>query len=81
MGIEQDQNDVLEGLLTVREVCELWGRARTVVRYHLDRGHLKWRYTLDNRILVERASVVRLWGNRGSDEKRAGAPLRCPLLH
>jgi hypothetical protein len=60
MGIEQDQNDVLEGLLTAREVCELWGRARTVVRYHLDRGNFKWRYTLDSRILVERASVVGL---------------------
>ena len=64
MGSEQE-DDVLEGLLTVREVCELWGHCRSAVRYHIDRGNFKWCYTLDNRILVERASVVKLWGEPG----------------
>jgi len=65
MGTGHEENDALEGLLTVREVCELRGHCRSAVRYHLDRGNFKWRYTLDNRILVERASVVRLWGEPG----------------
>lgn len=65
MGSGQEEDDVLEGLLTVREVCELWGHCRAAVRYHIDRGNFKWRYTLDNRILVERASVVKLWGEPG----------------
>ncbi len=65
MGSGQEEDDVLEESLTVREVCALWGQCRSVVRYHIDRGNFKWRYTLDNRILVERASVVRLWGEPG----------------
>ena len=65
METEPGDNDVLGELITVREVCELWGHCRSAVRYHIDRGNFNWRYTLDNRILVERASVVRLWGEPG----------------
>jgi len=62
VGNGQEEGEVLGESLTVREVCELWGHCRAAVRYHIDRGNFKWRYMLDNRILVERASVIRLRG-------------------
>jgi hypothetical protein len=60
----------LSEVLSVQEVSLLWGKNRNSVRYHMDRGNFKWRYTETGRIMVERASVEALWGPslRESDE-------------
>lgn len=52
----------LTGVLTVQEVARLWGKTRGAVRYHVDRGNFRWRYTAAGRILIERDSVIALWG-------------------
>ncbi len=49
-------------VLTVREVCRYWKKCRSAVRYHIDRGNFITRCTLDNKILIEKASVVAMWG-------------------
>ena len=57
----------LAGVLTVQEVARLWGKTRGAVRYHVDRGNFRWRYTAAGRILIERDSVIALWGPPQSD--------------
>lgn len=52
----------LSEVLTIQEISKLWGRHRSTVRYHVDRGTFKWRYTEAGLILVERAAVEAVWG-------------------
>ena len=52
----------LSEVLTIQEVSKFWGKHRTTVRYHIDRGNLRARYTAAGRILVEKDSVITLWG-------------------
>lgn len=54
-------------VLTVQEVMAFWGRTRGAVRYHMDRGNFRWRYTDAGRILIERDSVTALWGEPKRD--------------
>jgi hypothetical protein len=48
--------------LTIQEISKYWKKHRTTVRYHIDRDNLVWRYTDAGRILVEKESVIALWG-------------------
>lgn len=61
-GHEGDIMAVLADVLTIQEVSRYWGRNENTVRYHLNRGNLRWRYTATGRVLIERTSVEALWG-------------------
>ncbi len=52
----------LGDVLTTQEVSQWWGRNANTVRYHINRGNLRWRYTATGRVLIECASVEALWG-------------------
>ncbi len=57
-----DESNALSEALTVAEVARYWKKNRSTVRYHVDRGNMKARYTFAGQILVERDSVIALWG-------------------
>jgi predicted NAD-dependent protein-ADP-ribosyltransferase YbiA (DUF1768 family) len=53
----------LGDVLTIQEVSKWWDKNPNTVRYHINRGNLRWRYIDTGKIvLVERASVEALWG-------------------
>lgn len=57
-----DDASVLESVLTPAEVALMWGVAPGSVAYRLNRGSFAWRYTSGGRVLIDRASVVAVWG-------------------
>lgn len=54
---------VLSEVLTINEVCLMWCVSLSAVRYRLDRGSFRFRYTSGGRILIERSSVEAVWGS------------------
>jgi predicted NAD-dependent protein-ADP-ribosyltransferase YbiA (DUF1768 family) len=53
----------LGDVLTIQEVSKWWDKNPNTVRYHINRGNVRWRYIDTGKIvLVERASVEALWG-------------------
>ena len=53
---------VLAEVVTVPEVCLMWGVHISSVRWRLDRGAFRWRYTAGGHVLIDKASVVAVWG-------------------
>jgi uncharacterized protein YodC (DUF2158 family) len=51
----------LDDVVTMAEVCALWGKSRSAVRYHVDRGVFKSRWA-GGVLLIDRSSVVAVWG-------------------
>ncbi len=52
----------LADILTMQEVSWYWNKHRSTIRYHVDRGTLKARYSRGGPTLIDRASVEALWG-------------------
>ena len=65
--VMSDKSGALADVLTIGEVAAFWGKTLAGVRYHIDRGNFRWRYTESGRILVERDSVIGLWGQPTRD--------------
>ncbi|MCD4684308.1 MAG: helix-turn-helix domain-containing protein [Anaerolineae bacterium] len=57
-----DNTNSLLDALTIKEIAHYWNKHRTSVRYHINRGNFKIRYTTTGRIMVARESVEALWG-------------------
>ena len=59
---------VLTDVLTVTEVAYCWKVNADTVRYHLDRGNFRWRYTRGNLILIDKVSVIGMWGKPARED-------------
>lgn len=52
----------LTEVVTLQEVVVMWGVNVSSVRRRLDRGHFRYRLTVGGRYLIDKASVVAVWG-------------------
>jgi hypothetical protein len=65
---KQSFNPELYSLVTIKEAAHMYYRSPGTIRYHLDRGNLKWRLSdPDNPrravCLITLSSLINLYGN------------------